>query len=490
MSKSCSSIRWEVETQPTIKEQLMSKKASNCKRQQREQKFAFCLREFLSPSFFRQVYQAISRRRKCRWEIQPLLYVLLCMTWCLGDSQPERFETARAFCITSHPKRRRPGKTYQGFQKALKALPCRVLYTVAHLIRKQILSRFSSLMKTDGWFVLGCDGSRIRTPRTEELEKRLGDSGVDSNSKCKTPQVWLTALVHLQSGMPWSWWVGKGDASERNHLVRLIATLPLCALVVTDAGYQSYLLAWKLIDAGHSFLMRASTQTIFYVADAENVTVEGKHQQVTAEALDKWTEGEVYYWPREAQESEGEQKPIKVRLIRIRAKKKKNDVWLVTNVLDQKRLTEETAGKYYRMRWENEGYFRSYKHTLKKVKLSGRTVAAVHREVLGSMLAVQLLLAQGLAAAVVMGKLQMAISVRQLLILVRQEMAAALRGKKRRGFLVRAAGCQREQRERTSKKQKRIWSARQEQKPIKSPRIRVLSDTAKSLLCQLLLDAG
>lgn len=293
MSKSCSSIRWEVETQPTIEEQLMSKESSNSKRRRREQTFASCSRDLLSPSFFRQLYQAMPRGRKRRWEIQPLLYVLLGMTWCMGDSQPERFETARAFCIASLPKRRRPGKTFQGFQKALLALPCRVLSTVGHLFRKQILARFGSLMKTDGWFLFGCDGSRIRTPRTEELERRLGDSGVDRNSKCKTPQVWLTALVHLSSGMPWSWWVGKGDASERNHLSRLIGTLPLGALVVTDAGYQSYLLAWELADAGHSFLMRASTQTIFYVADAANRTVEGKDEQVTAEEMGGWTEGEV-----------------------------------------------------------------------------------------------------------------------------------------------------------------------------------------------------
>ena len=448
----------------------MSKKSSKSKRQQREQTFASCSRDFLSPSFFRRLYQTISRGRKRSWEIQPLLYVLLGMSWCLGDSQPERFETARAFCIASHPKRRRPGKTFQGFQKSLEALPCRVLSTVGHLFRKQILARFGSLMKTDGWFLFGCDGSRIRTPRTEELERHLGDSGVDRNSKCKTPQVWLTALVHLASGMPWSWWVAKGDASERNHLSRLIATLPLCALVVTDAGYQSYLLAWELVDAGHSFLMRASTQTIFYVADTDNLAVEGKDKQVTAEEMDKWTEGEVYYWPKEAQTSKDKQKPLKVRLIRIRGKKKGSDVWLVTNVLDQKRLTVEMAGKYYRMRWENEGYFRSYKHTLKKVKLSGRTVAAVHREVLGSMLAMQVLMTQGLAAAVAMGNLKMTISARQLLILVRQELAAALKGKGRRGFLVRAAGCQREHRDRTSKKQKRIWSSRQEQKVIKPPK--------------------
>ena len=468
----------------------MSKKSSGRKPQPRERQFVSCLREYLSPSFFRQVYQTISRGRKRRWEIQPLLYVLLGMTWCLGDSQPERFETARAFCVASHPKRRRPGKTFQGFQKAIEALPCSVFRTVARLFRQQILARFGPLMKTDGWLVFGCDGSRIRTPRTCELERRLGDSGVDRNSKCKTPQVWLTALVHLQSGMPWSWQVGKGDASERNHLIRLIATLPLFALVVTDAGYQSYLLAWELVGTGNSFLMRTSTQTIFYMADAADMTVEGEHQQITAEALDEWTEGEVYYWPKEAQTSKDRQKPIKVRLVRIKAKKKKNDVWLVTNVLDRKRLTAETAGKYYRMRWENEGYFRSYKHTLRKVKLSGRTVAAVHREVLGSMLAVQLLLAQGLAAAVALGNRKVAISVRQLLMLVRQEMAAALRGKRRRGFLTRAAGCQRERRERTSDKQKRIWAGRQDQKPIKPPRIRKLSEAGKSLLGQLLCEAA
>ena len=468
----------------------MSTKSSSCKRPQRDQQFSFCLRDFLSPSIFRQVYQAISRGRKRRWELHPLLFVLMCMTWCTGDSQPERFETARAFYVATHSKRRRPGKTVQGFDKALLALPCKVLHTVARLFRKQILSRFGSLMKTDDWTVLGCDGSRIRTPRTAELEKRLGDSGVDKNSKCKTPQIWLTAFVHLQSGLPWSWRVGKGNASERLHLIRLIATLPLCALVVTDAGYQSYLLALELANAGNSFLLRASTQTIFYVEDAENRAVEGKYKQVTAEAMDEWTEGEVYYWPQEAQTSKEGKNPIKVRLIRIKAKKKKNDVWLVTNVLVEKRLTVEMAGKYYKMRWENEGFFRSYKHTLNKVTLSGRTVAAVHREVLGSMLAVQLLMTQGLAAAVAFGKQRFAISVRKLVLLARREMAALMTGKSKGGFLSRAAECHREQRNRTSNKQKRIWSGREEQKTINPPKIRELSDASKSLLYQFLCDAG
>ena len=106
------------------------------------------------------------------------------------------------------------------------------------------------------------------------------------------------------------------------------------------------------------------------------------------------------------------------------------------------------------------------------------------------MLAMQVLMTQGLAGAVAMGNLKMTISARQLLILVRQELAAALKGKGRRGFLVRAAGCQREHRDRTSKKQKRIWSSRQEQKVIKPPRIRVMSEYAKSLAVKILCESA
>ena len=53
------------------------------------------------------------------------------------------------------------------------------------------------------------------------------------------------------------------------------------------------------------------------------------------------------------------------------------------------------AASFYRLRWENEGLFRTYKRTLAKVHLVGRTVRAVHREAYGSLLACQLLLAQG-----------------------------------------------------------------------------------------------
>lgn len=474
----------------------MSKKAKNRRPPPLEAKFVSCLRDFLTPALYRQVQGLLperfkgSRRSRRRWSLHPLLFVLLSMTWCLGDSQPERFETARAFHVACHNKRRRPGKTFLGFHKALNALPACVLRRVATLFRRRLLDRLAALLKTDGWIVFGCDGSRLRVPRVKELEERLGDPGGDSSSGQKAPQLWLTALVHLASGVPWSWRVGKGDASERAHLIDLIGTLVPGALVVCDAGYQGFPVASALASAGRAFLMRVSSQTIFYTKDASLQTEQlgDQTRQVTAAELEKWTDGVVYYWPQQAQKKK--EKPVEVRLLCLKGKTREKDVWLASNVRDGEKLTLAMAGKFYRMRWENEGYFRTYKQTLKKVKLSGRTVKAVHREALAAMLAVQVLLYQGAVGAILLGKKKAASSARQLLLLVRREIDAARRGKSRRGFLKRAGACEREQRERTSNKQKRPWPSRQAPKPLQPPRIRPLDDAAKVLLQQCLRGAS
>src|SRR5437870_4980996 len=85
--------------------------------------FVECLRYFLTASLWKQVLGRLRRGKASRWQPQPLLFVLLVMTWCAGDSQPERFETARAFYVASYQKRRRPGTTCEGFQKALARVP-------------------------------------------------------------------------------------------------------------------------------------------------------------------------------------------------------------------------------------------------------------------------------------------------------------------------------------------------------------------------------
>jgi hypothetical protein len=429
--------------------------------------FLGCLRQFLTPQLFKQAHQAAGEGRRCRWELQPLLFVLLAMTWCQGDSCPERFETARAFYVALHHKRRRPGKTAEGFDKALCRLPCRVLRLVAGAIRGCLLARLGPLLQTDGWKVFGCDGTALACPRTAELEQRLGTAGGKPGGLPPVPQVALSALVHLSSGLLWAWRLGKGGASERDHLRALLGTLPAGALLVADCGYQGYALACDLAGASLAFLIRVSSLTTFYSDEP---------------APGDWSDGEVWYWPLEAQRSG--QKPLRVRLLRLRSPGRKHDVWLVTNVLQKERLTPQQASRFYRMRWENEGFFRSYKRTLNKVKLCSRSVALVHREAEGSLLAVQLLLAQGAAARLLYGKKQQGQSVRELLLEVRREIQEQLRGQRRGrgGYQRRLAEAQRRRRDRTSSKVKRVWPSRTDHTPPKPPKLRMLNDSQKALL--------
>jgi hypothetical protein len=418
-----------------------------------------CLRKFLTPAVWKQAQQhAGCPKGKQRWLLQPLVLVLLTMTWVTGDSQPERFETAKAFCVVLLPKRRRPGNTLPGFHKALCRVPVAVLRALATAVRKQLLRVLGRWLSTQGFIVLGGDGSRLRCPRTPELEARLG-----KRAENDAPQVWITALVHVATGLPWSWRIGKGDASERHHLQDLIPTLPKTALVVADAGFQSFLLTKAILDAGFDMLVRASSQTTLYTTELTELT--------------SWREGIVYWWTSEAQRKK--LPALKMRLLRLGGRK--HDVWLLTTVYEAQRLPYEAAAHFYKLRWENEGFFRTYKRTLGKVKLQSRTVALVHREVEGSLLAVQLLLAQGTYALAVRCQTQMICSARRVLQEIRKEIDAQLGPRQRATYLRRLAEAGRERRQRTSKKVARPWIGRNDHKPPKPPKILKLNKAQKRL---------
>lgn len=453
----------------------MSKTARR-KQRRRCRSFLDCLRQFLTPETFKQAHQCCRRnRRASRWELQPLLFVLLSLSWCSGDSLAERFEVARGFYVACHGKRRRPGKTVVGFQEAVSRLPMAALRAVATAIRRQLPARLGAAWLTEGWCPLGCDGSRLECPRSAELEQRLGRLG-RTDRVAAAPMLWVTALVHLRTGLLWSWRLGLGTASETRHLRGLLGTLPASALLVCDAAYMGYELARAIQSAQASFLFRVSSAVRVYVE--EEVLNPGKFR-----------EGLVDYWPQDVQRAE--QPPLRLRLIRVRSQSRKSEVWLLTNVLDSERLTREQASRFYLWRWENEGLFRSYKRTLKKVKLQSRTVRMVHREAESSLLGVQLLMAQaawqqqsrGTAAS-------RRASVRRVVLEVRCEIRESRTGCRRRSFADRIALAMREERQRTSSKVKRVWPQRKEHEPPKSPKILKLTDKQKALKQQILDATG
>jgi hypothetical protein len=487
--------------------------------------------DFLSPTVWRQAHQANSRRRggqcpnqatdaarhrehKKRWELQPLVTVLLVLSWCQGDSLPERFETARACYVGLHPKRRQPGKTCRGFALALRRLPMPVLRAMLAAVRCRLAGWLSGCWRTGGFVLLGCDGSRLECPRTAALERALGCSGKvkkakkakkgpkkrakkDPEAKTKegstanaagaaaatpapaaasatkadeemtVPSLWLTAVVHLASGVPYAWLVGKGDASEQRHLQRLAWLLPACALVIADAGYRGFLLLHELLAADADFLIRLSSATTLYTLGYKS--------------LKKFEAGQVaYYWPAEAQKTN--QPPVKVRVIRVRGCQKQ-DVWLLTSVLEESRLSVADAARYYKMRWGSEGFFRTYKRTLGQLKLRFDTPQLVFREVEVALLGAQLLLCQGARAIpAASGETAPGYSPRKVLQAFRQEVMrlAAPRLRWRFAEALKKAGA--EKRKRTSAKEKRVWPRRKPHTPPKRPKIRAMTADQKALL--------
>lgn len=447
----------------------LSKRQTRRRRRQ-ARSFVQGVRQFLTPEVFKQAHRARhAKRRSSRWQVQPLIFVLLTMTWTVGDSTPERFETARAFYVACHASRKRPGQTICGFQAALSKMPVRVLRTVATAIRQQLLAQLGDRLLTGGWCVFGCDGSRVECPRAVELERRLGQAGKDQSA----PTAWVTALVHLRSGLLWAWRTGKGTASEQAHLLKLLCTLPRSSLIVTDAAYHGYKLNLEILAAGASFLARVSSKVWLYTE--------------THQPLEDFQEGTVYYWPKQRQEQN--EPPLRLRLICVRSSQSRHDIWLLTDVLSSQRLSVAMASQFYRWRWENEGLFRTYKQTLKKVKLVSRTVRLVHRELEGSLLAVQLMLAQAalkLHPCTSLWDEPAMASPRQVLLEIRREIRDATPSPRRPAFTHRLARATRERRRRTSPKAAREWPRRKPHKPPGPPQLHTLTDELKALRDQLL----
>jgi hypothetical protein len=418
--------------------------------------------QFLTPQVWKQAHQAWrSSYAPPRWSLQPLVWVLLTLSWCSGQSQEERFAAARATYVSHYQHSRRPGATLAGFLTALAKLPLPVLRALAQGVRRRLAFLWVDALRVGGWLPMACDGSRLECPRSEELQQRLGEAGKAGSA----PSIYLTALVLLPLGVVWSWWWGKGTASEHHHLRQLLRTLPRKTLLIADACYLGYELFMAIVQTPAAFLVRLSSRAYLYTTEQT--------------PLEAWTEGLVSYWPSTVQQQG--RPPIPARLLRIKGPKA--DVWLLTSVLDRQQLSHATAGQLYRWRWRNEGLFRDYKRMLGKVKLSSRTVALVHREAEGSMLALQLLLA--LAVQTPAGQpVVLPGCPRRELLRLRGAITAALRRLGPRQFaqyermlnVVRSQDRPR----RLSAKVRQEWPRRKDHKPPKPPKLRVMSDALKA----------
>ena len=146
----------------------MAKARKRARQRRRAKSLIGSMREFLTPEVFKQVRNA-SKRRKCpRWDLHPLLYIIVLTTYCCGDSLPEKFEAARMFYVASCPKRKRPGEHFSGFEKAIAKLPMPILRALAAAMRARMEVIFGTRWKVGNFIpflAAMARGRRVRAPR-------------------------------------------------------------------------------------------------------------------------------------------------------------------------------------------------------------------------------------------------------------------------------------------------------------------------------------
>jgi len=420
-----------------------------------------CMRHFLTTHFWRVAHQAAGPYQAVRWRLLALLLVCMMSTFGHAKAEKDRFEEARAYYVAMYPRGKRPGKTLEGFLAALGRLPRYLFKAVQPVLRQRVAKILDRVWYVDGWIPFGVDGSRLALPRYATLERHFGTAGTGD-----FPHLWVTSVVHLSTGVPWSWRFGRSAASERHQFCHLVPTLPQRSLVMADAGYVGYEVWETLIKHGRHFLIRLGANVQVY-ADYE--------------VRPDFEEGLVYLWPI----SQPHKKPLALRFVRLPAQGDcQSAVWLATNA-DQKELSRGTISKMFRLRWQHEVFYRSYKCTLQKTKLSSRTTRQVIREAETAMLAVQVFLAQAAWAVGRNDPTQTASCAEARRQLHREWRYLLQHGRLKQRYLERLAQARREQRpQRTSAKNYREWPRKRQHKAPGRPQIAMYPDELKARLQQ------
>jgi hypothetical protein len=334
--------------------------------------------------FPRRVFQGLKTRKGATWS--PRMLVVVALFWALSSltGLKERFAEARKIAAKIFRWLPAPGATYVGFQKQLKKWHAELQAICMRELRVRMREDLFGRYEVAGYVVIAADGSRIELARTTELEgafapqrkkkgkgggkrsqkkgksargkssgKRKRQSAASIAKKINSPQMWLTLLWHVGTGLPWAWRTGPSDSSEREHLLEMLPELPENALITADAGFVGYDFWSALIAAGHRFVIRVGANVkllkkLGYAREYDNT---------------------VYLWPDSA--AKKKLPPLVLRLVQVH--NGKHPMYLITNVLSKSRLSDQQIVKIYKARWGVELFFRTFKQTFGRHKLRSHT---------------------------------------------------------------------------------------------------------------------
>jgi hypothetical protein len=311
-------------------------------------RYRTALRDAISDLLPRNVPGLLPKDGKTRWTSTLLVLCAILMTWSSGTTLEDRFQAARGCLLRWYPGRRRPGRTYQGFIAALQRKSRPLVRAISGHYRKRVRLLAGDRWLVEGWALFGADSTKHDAPMTRANEKALGCASKDGS----WPQMVLTTVFHLGSGLPWSFTRGHARSSERRHLMGLLCTLPPDALLLADAGFTGYCLWERIHRARRSFLIRVGGN----VSLIRGLGVK----------MQSGVDGLVWVWPADRQKKR--QPPLALRLVTL-ADGRNRTMSLLTNVLDPALLPDASVRRLYPLRWGVEVLYRSLKQTLQRRKL-------------------------------------------------------------------------------------------------------------------------
>lgn len=430
----------------------------------------------MSPSYTTQLRSTINRflphqdlplivdDRRVRWTPRMLANAAVLMAWDAAGTLAGRFASVLATLTAMFPSRKRPGGDYCGLMRRLANDSPGLLARIVPYLR-QCVRRLAGRKhwRTGRWPCFGVDGSRIECPMTAANEQAFGTAGKNKTG----PQQFLTTLFHIGTGLIWNWRRGNARSSERGHLLEMLSCLPKRCLLLADAGFTGYEFFGQILSSKRHLLIRVGS----------NVKLLMKLGLCCRENA-----GTVYLWPDKAQKRR--QLPLTLRLITLTDGRNRR-MHLLTDV-DPERLSDQEAGRLYRLRWGVEVIYRSLKQTMGKRKLLSDSPANAAVELDWAVVGLWML---GLAAVeqlVAGGQPPGQWSVAASLRAVRARHLLRRRGHKSVGLAQRLRGAVKDRYHRTSSKKARHWPHKKREKPPGAPVARIATESQVQLAKELL----
>jgi hypothetical protein len=308
-------------------------------------------------------WSPIQLRKDCTWTAQVLATTAVLWAWSDELTLIDRFWAVRRIVLHLFAQSEEVANTYQAFTKILRRWTSELVGLLQGTLRERMQRELADCWLVLGFVMFGVDGSRAELPRTRSHERayssrRKRRSRKDRRrkkvpaqhwKKSNCPQLWLTTMWHVGTGLPWDWRIGPADSSERAHLLDMLSALPRGALVAADAGFIGYEYTRAVLDSGRQMLLRVGSNVrllkkLGYVRESANT---------------------VYLWPdREARRG---QPPLVLRL--VVAHNGKHPVFLVTSLVSTRQLTDRQVIELYARRWGIELFYRHLKQTFQRRKL-------------------------------------------------------------------------------------------------------------------------